>query len=86
MFIDGIIRILLIEDEDFDVRRIRNTLKPFNEQIQISEVVSNGDVALDVLGKRKDKFDVVIMDMQLAGGIMGDALIRGIKSISPLRR
>jgi two-component system, NtrC family, response regulator AtoC len=82
MLINGIIRVLLIEDEDFDVRRVRNTIRPFSDQIQILEVVSNGDTALKLLGRGKDQFDVVIMDMQIAGRIMGDSLIHAIKKIS----
>ncbi len=82
MLVNGIIRVLLIEDEDFDVRRVRNTIRPFSDQIQIIEVVSNGDAALELLRKGKDEFDVVIMDMQIAGRIMGDSLIHAIKKIS----
>jgi hypothetical protein len=33
------IAILLIEDEDFDVRRVENTLKPFADRIRIKEIV-----------------------------------------------
>ena len=80
---DERIRILLIEDEEFDVRRVRNTLKPFEHQIEISEVVSNGDTALELLVQHNEHFDVVIMDLQLAGGTMGEALIRAIKRIAP---
>ena len=29
------INILLIEDEDYDVRRVTNTLKPFEDRIKI---------------------------------------------------
>ena len=82
MLFHGIIRVLLIEDEDFDVRRVRNTIRPLSDQIQILEVVSNGDAALELLGKGKDQFDVVIMDLQIAGRIMGEALIHAIKKIS----
>ena len=77
------IHVLLIEDEEFDVRRVRNTLKPFEHQIEISEVVSNGDTALELLVQHNERFDVVIMDLQLAGGTMGEALIRAIKRIAP---
>jgi two-component system response regulator AtoC len=79
MFTDERVRILLIEDEEFDVRRVRSTLKPFSDQIQIREVVSNGNMALDLLSRQSDQFDVVIMDLQIAGGVMGEALIRAIK-------
>ncbi len=83
MLIDGTIRILLVEDEEFDVRRVRSTLKPFEEQIQIREVVSNGDTALELLDRPGDPFDVVIMDMQIAGGVMGESLIRAVKRVAP---
>ena len=79
MFTDDMIRVLLIEDEEFDVRRVRSTLRPFSDQIQIREVVSNGNTALELLSQHYDQFDVVIMDLQIAGGVMGEALIRAIK-------
>ena len=69
MLLEGIIRVLLIEDEEYDVRRIRSTTRLFEEQIRIQEVVSNGDTALELLNTRKDDFDVVIMDLQIAGGV-----------------
>jgi DNA-binding NtrC family response regulator len=80
---DAIIRILLIEDEAFDVRRVQSTVKFFKDQIQIKEVVSNGDDAIELLSAKWDQFDLVIMDLQLAGGVMGEALIRAIKRIAP---
>lgn len=83
MFIDDVIGVLLVEDEEFDVRRVRSTLKPFSDQIQIRDVVSNGDTALDLLTQHHDQFDVVIMDLQIAGGVMGEALIRAIKRAAP---
>ena len=78
-----LIRILLIEDEAFDVRRVRSTVKLFKDQIQIKEVVSNGDVAIELLTAKRDQFDLVIMDLQIAGGVMGEALIRAIKRVAP---
>ncbi len=83
MFTDDVIGVLLIEDEEFDVRRVRSTLKPFADQIQIREVVSNGDTALELLAQHNDQFDVIIMDLQIAGGVMGEALIRAIKRVAP---
>ena len=83
MLIDGTIRILLVEDEEFDVRRVRSTLKPFEEQIQIGDVVANGDTALELLSRQGDRFDVVIMDMQIAGGVMGESLIRAVRRVAP---
>jgi DNA-binding NtrC family response regulator len=81
MFTDEQIKILLIEDEDFDVRRIKNTLDPFSDRIKIKEIVSNGKEALDLLRPKKGAHDIVIMDFQIAGGIMGEELIRRIKAI-----
>ena len=45
----GKINILLIEDEDFDVRRVKNTIKFSKEKISIKHVVSNGNSAIDLL-------------------------------------
>ncbi len=75
------IHVLLIEDEEFDVRRVRNTLQPFSDQIIIREVVSNGRKALELLATKKEMFDVVVMDFQIAGGLMGKELIYEIKKI-----
>ena len=77
------VRILLIEDEEYDVRRVRNTLRGFENRIRILDIVSNGKLALDVIRKRKDEIDVVIMDFQIAGGLMGESLIREIKAVDP---
>jgi two-component system response regulator AtoC len=81
MIKDAPVQVLLIEDEEYDVRRIRNTLKQFENRIHIRDVVSNGRVALDLLRGRGGEFDVVIMDFQIAGGLMGESLIREIKNI-----
>ncbi|MFC2084170.1 sigma-54-dependent transcriptional regulator [Bacteroidota bacterium] len=75
------IRVLIIEDEDFDVRRIRNTIKPFLQNIEIKEVVSNGKGALDLIKSKPSNYDIIIMDYQIAGGLRGEDLIRSIKSI-----
>lgn len=77
------IQILLIEDEEYDVRRVKNTVQPFEENIIISDIVSNGKSAIDLLTLKKDLFDIVIMDFQIAGGIMGESLIQKIKEIEP---
>ncbi len=83
MFPEKMINILLIEDEEYDVRRVRNTIKPFSKTINIRTVISNGRLALDALAAEKDAFDVVIMDFQIAGGLMGEQLILEIKKIDP---
>lgn len=80
MFND-LIHILLIEDEDFDVRRVYNTIQPFNQNIIIKDVVSDGKEALNLIRNNKDHYDLIIMDFQIAGGLMGDALIQKIKEI-----
>jgi two-component system, NtrC family, response regulator AtoC len=76
------IHILLIEDEDFDARRVKNTIKLMENKIEIKEVVSNGNDALEILKKNSDNFDVIIMDYQIVGGLRGEALIRKIKDIN----
>lgn len=77
------IRTLLIEDEDYDVRRVHNTLRPYAHLIQCDDLVSDGYTALDLLRAHPDTFDVVIMDFQIAGGLMGERLITEIKAIDP---
>lgn len=77
------IKILLIEDEDFDVRRIKRTIKPFENRVSIQEVVSDGSDAVELLRTNSRRFDVVIMDFQISGGLMGEQLIKQIKSIDP---
>ncbi|MBW7889113.1 MAG: sigma-54-dependent Fis family transcriptional regulator [Bacteroidetes bacterium] len=81
MSVERTIHILLIEDEEFDVRRVRNTVKPFANTFKIVDIISNGRVALEVIQNKKDFYDVVIMDFQIAGGLMGENLIREIKRI-----
>ncbi|MCB0301138.1 MAG: sigma-54-dependent Fis family transcriptional regulator, partial [Calditrichaeota bacterium] len=83
MFTNGIVNILLIEDEEFDVRRVQNTLEPFQKQIIIRDVTSDGHSALELLQKRQHRYDVVIMDFQIAGNLSGENLIRRIKEIDP---
>lgn len=77
------IQILLIEDEDYDVRRVMNTLAPFSERMKVNNVVSNGKAALEILKDKKGDIDIVIMDFQIAGGLMGENLIIKIKEIDP---
>ncbi len=83
MIYNKIIKILLVEDEDYDVRRVRNTIKLFEDLIQIQDVVSTGSHALELIEKNRHLYDVVIMDYQIAGGLMGVNLIHRIKEISP---
>jgi len=44
-------------------------------------VVSQGDSALELLSKKRNYFDVVIMDYQIVGSITGERLIKKIKEI-----
>ncbi len=81
MTTDVNINILLIEDEDFDVKRVLNTIEPFNNKIKIKEIVSNGTDALNLLKARPNYFSIVIMDFQIAGGIKGEDLIKEIKKV-----
>lgn len=75
------IKILLIEDEEFDVRRVNKTIEPFNNRIEIVDVVSDGVNALELLKQQSAAYDVIIMDFQIAGGLRGENLIREIKKI-----
>lgn len=81
IFSDKQINVLLIEDEEFDVRRVINTIEPFSNQIKICQIVSNGKAALEYLEENMGKIQVVIMDYQIAGGLMGETLIQKIKEI-----
>ncbi|MCA9741637.1 sigma-54-dependent Fis family transcriptional regulator [candidate division KSB1 bacterium] len=74
------ISVLLIEDEEFDVRRVRNTIKAIENKITITDVVSNGHSALELIASGK-RYDVVIMDFQISGGLRGEELIRKIKAL-----
>jgi DNA-binding NtrC family response regulator len=78
-----LIRVLLIEDEEFDVRRVQNTLRPFTNQIAVRDIVADGQTALALLREHREAYDIVIMDFQIAGGLMGEQLIREIKKIDP---
>jgi two-component system response regulator AtoC len=77
------ISILLVEDEEFDVNRVRNTIKFFASRIQITDVVSNGLAALELVKHKADAYDVVILDYQISGGLRGEELIRLIKEVDP---
>ncbi len=81
MFTAETINILLIEDEEYDVRRIKRTLQPIENRVRILDVVSNGRAAIELLEQGRRLYDVVIMDFQIAGGLMGESLIRKIKEI-----
>jgi len=83
MSTNNAIAILLVEDEEFDVARVRNTLRFFSERIRIADVVSNGRAAIEHLQRKTDAYDVVILDYQISGGLKGEELIRKIKEIDP---
>jgi len=73
------INILLIEDEEFDVRRVKNTVNFYETKIKISDIVSNGKAALELIRSKPDKYDIVILDYQISGGLKGEELIKQIK-------
>jgi two-component system response regulator AtoC len=83
MFGGDVIQVLLIEDEEYDVQRVMSTLKPFHDRITVRDVVSNGYNAIELIQSKPDAYDIVIMDFQIAGGLMGEQLIREIKRIEP---
>jgi DNA-binding NtrC family response regulator len=78
------VKILLIEDEEFDVRRVKNTIKPYSHFIEILSVVSDGNSAIQLIENNPGSYDVIIMDYQIAGNISGEKLIRKIKQLDPL--
>ena len=77
------INILLVEDEDFDVKRIKNTISYYDTRIKVLDTVSNGMAALDLVANNSDKYDVVILDYQISGGLKGEELITKIKECDP---
>jgi DNA-binding NtrC family response regulator len=76
------IKILLIEDEEFDVKRVKNTIKLFENSIEIGGIVSSGSDALNLIKENPEKYDIVVMDYQIAGALRGEELIRKIKEIN----
>ena len=81
MFIKDQINVLLIEDEEYDVIRVLNTIKPFNDKIKVLDIISDGESAIELLQTNKNKYHVIIMDFHLTGRLMGEDLIQEIKSI-----
>lgn len=77
------INLLLIEDELYDVNRVKRTLAPFSDRLIIKKVVADGQSAIELLSNHEDEFDVIIMDYQIVGPLSGEKLIRKIKSIDP---
>jgi DNA-binding NtrC family response regulator len=76
------IRILLIEDEVFDVNRIQRTLEPFSDRMKIIRIFSDGSQAVNYIKQAHHEIDVIIMDFQISGGLMGVDLIREIKNVN----
>lgn len=77
------IKILIVEDEDYDVKRIVNTLEPFKNMMDIKNIVSSGRDALNLIEKNHGDFDVIILDYQISGGLHGVELIAAIKKVDP---
>jgi DNA-binding NtrC family response regulator len=75
------INLLLVEDEEFDVMRVRNTIKFYEKELYLKTVVSNGNAAIELLKNPKADYDVVILDYQIAGALRGESLIKKIKEI-----
>jgi hypothetical protein len=57
-----------VEDEDFDVARVRNTVKLLASHSDCG-VCSNRKTALELIRAKPDKYDVVILDFQISGGL-----------------
>ncbi len=75
---------MLIEDEEFDARRVKNTLKLSKYNLNIKSNFSNGRKAVREFEKNPSQYDVIIMDYQIAGGLMGERLIKEFKKIDPV--
>lgn len=82
MFNNELVKILLIEDEEFDINRIRKTIEPFTDKMKIIKIFSDGNHAINYLKQAEEEIDVVIMDFQIVGGLMGEELIKAIKKIN----
>jgi DNA-binding NtrC family response regulator len=74
------INILLIEDEEFDVKRVKNTISYYETRIKVVDVVSNGRAALELIKEHPDLYDIIILDYQISGGLRGEELITQIKN------
>ena len=84
MFNEDIVKVLLIEDEEYDVRRVQNTVKPFSERIKITDVVSNGKAALETVRKNKDNIDVIIAQCRSGGTLRRNANSMTLRPVSEL--
>jgi two-component system, NtrC family, response regulator AtoC len=74
------INILLIEDEEFDVKRVKNTISYYETRIKVIDVVSNGRAALELIKEHPDLYDIIILDYQISGGLRGEELITQIRN------
>ena len=83
MFENEFIRLLLIEDEEFDIKRITKTIEPFSNRMKVQKIFADGTQALNYIKEMQNEIDVIIMDFQITGGIMGEELITSIKKINP---
>lgn len=79
----NVIRVLLVDDEDFDVARVKNTISLSSTKIQIESVVSNGRAAMEHIQQHPDLYDVVILNYQISGGLRGEELIQKMKESDP---
>ena len=77
------INILLVEDENFDVKRIKNTINYYETNLKVLDVISNGSAAINLISSNPDKYDIVILDYQISGGLKGEELIIKIKEHDP---
>jgi DNA-binding NtrC family response regulator len=74
------INLLLVEDEEFDVKRVKNTISYYETRIKVLDVVSNGRAALELIKEHPDLYDIIILDYQISGGLRGEELITQIKN------
>ncbi len=82
MIMKNVIKLLVVEDEEFDVIRVKKTLRPYKKQIVIRDIVSSGKAALELINAQPELYNVIVLDYQISGGLYGIELISEIKKIS----
>ncbi|MCF8413367.1 MAG: sigma-54 dependent transcriptional regulator [Melioribacteraceae bacterium] len=61
--------------------RVQKTLA-YSDENEIVKIFSDGKTAVEFLNENHNEIDIVIMDFQIAGGLMGKDLIKKIKEIN----
>lgn len=81
MSVDGL-RVLIVEDEQVSQRALRLLLE---DRGMNAEVVGTAEEAISLL-KSAEPFDVVLLDVDLPGGLDGLDLLEQLSELSPTAR